>query len=75
MLKIFSAALIATSILAAPAMATTVVHTHRAPVAKHVVIKPSVAKAHAQVVVVKKPHHRHVHAKKVIVIKKHRHHR
>ena len=56
-------------------MATTVVHTHRAPVAKHVVIKPSVAKAHAQVVVVKKPHHRHVHAKKVIVIKKHRHHR
>ena len=75
MLKIFSAALIATSILAAPAMATTVVHTHRAPVAKHVVIKPSVAKAHAQVVVVKNPHHRHVHAKKVIVIKKHRHHR
>jgi len=75
MLKIFSAALIATSILAAPAMATTVVHTHRAPVAKHVVIKPSIAKAHAQVVVVKKPHHRHVHAKKVIVIKKHRHHR
>lgn len=75
MLKVFSAALIATSILAAPAMATTVVHTHRAPVAKHVVIKPSIAKAHAQVVVVKKPHHRHVHAKKVIVIKKHRHHR
>lgn len=75
MLKIFSAALIATSILAAPAMATTVVHTHRAPAAKHVVIKPSIAKAHAQVVVVKKPHHRHVHAKKVIVIKKHRHHR
>lgn len=74
MLKIFSAALIATSMLAAPAMATTVIHNHRAPVVKHVVVKPSIAKAHAQVVVVKKHrHHRHVHGNKVIVIKKHHH--
>ncbi len=75
MLKIFSAALIATSLLAAPAMAATVVHTHRAPAVKHVVVKPSIAKAHAQVVVVKKHrHHRHYgHGNKVIVIKKHHH--
>lgn len=81
MLKIFSAALIATSMLAAPAMATTVINTHRAPVAKHIVVKPSIAKAHAQVVVVKKHrHHRrpvlhtHRHGHKVVVIKKHHHH-
>lgn len=74
MLKIFSAALVATSILAAPAMATTVVHTHRAPAAKHVIVKPSVAKAHAQVVVVKKHRHHYGHGHKVIVIKKHHHH-
>ncbi len=76
MLKIFSAALIATSMLVAPAMAATVIHTHRAPVAKHVVVKPSIARAHAQVVVVKKhSHHRHYgHGHKVIVIKKHHHH-
>lgn len=81
MLKIFSAALIATSMLAAPAMATTVIHTHRAPAANRVVVKPSIARAHAQVVVVKKHrHHRrpvihsHRHGHKVVVIKKHRHH-
>ncbi len=82
MLKIISAALIATSMLAAPALATTVVHTHRAPIVKHVVVKPSVARAHAQVVVVKKHRHhrnhmmnthRHGHGHKVIVIKKHHH--
>jgi hypothetical protein len=76
MLKIFSAALIATSVLAAPAMAATVIKTERGPVTKTIVVKPSVAKAHAQVVVVKKHrHHRHYgHGHKVIVIKKHHHH-
>lgn len=82
MLKMISAALIATSMLAAPAMAATVIHTHRAPIAKTVVVKPSFANAHAQVVVKKKvrhhrhhamQNHRHGHGKKVIVIKKHRH--
>jgi hypothetical protein len=76
MLKILSAALIATSLLAAPAMAATVIKTERGPVTKTVVVKPSVSKAHAQVVVVKKHrHHRHYgHGHKVIVIKKHHHH-
>ncbi|CAN5279090.1 hypothetical protein BH10PSE10_BH10PSE10_24070 [soil metagenome] len=76
MLKIFSAALVATSILAAPAMAATVIKTERGPVTKTIVVKPSVAKAHAQVVVVNKHrHHRHYgHGHKVIVIKKHHHH-
>jgi hypothetical protein len=82
MLKIFSAALIATSILAAPAMAATVIKTERAPVTKTIVVKPSVAKAHAQVVVVKKHRHhrrpvvhthRHGHGHKVVIVKKHRH--
>jgi hypothetical protein len=81
MLKIISAALIATSMLAAPVMAATVIKTERAPVAKTVVVKPSVANAQARFV--KRSHHhrhlgglhkhRHVHAQKVIVIKKHRH--
>lgn len=82
MLKIISAALIATSMLAAPAMAATVIKTERAPVSKTIVVKPSVANSRAQVVVVKKKvrHHRHHamhnhrHGHKVIVIKKHRHH-
>lgn len=76
MLKILSAALIATSVLAAPAMAATVIKTERGPVTKTIVVKPSVAKAHAQVVVVKKHrHHRHYgHGHKVIVIKKHHRH-
>ena len=76
MLKIFSAALVATSILAAPAMAATVIKTERGPVSKTVIIKPSIAKAHAQVVVVKKPRHhaRYGHGHKVIVLKKHHHH-
>lgn len=81
MLKMISAALIATSMLAAPAMAATVIKTEKAPAAKTVVIKPSVANAQAHYV--KRSHnhrhlglhkHRHVHAQKVVVIKKHRHH-
>jgi hypothetical protein len=79
MLKTLSAALVAVSMLAAPAMATTIVKTHRGHVANTVIVKPSIARAHAQMVVVKKvrPHrhmnaHRHGH--KVVVIKKHRHH-
>ena len=75
MLKIFSAALVATSLLAAPAMAATVIKTERGPVTKTVIVKPSVAKAHAQLVGVKKHRHHFGHAHKVVVIKKHhRHH-
>ncbi|EKS39019.1 His-rich protein BRANT [Afipia clevelandensis] len=82
MLKIVSAALIAGSMLAAPAMAATVVKTGRGPVTKTVIVKPSVAKAHAQVIVVKKHrhhrhhmmnHHRYGHSHKVVIVKKHRH--
>lgn len=82
MLKMISAALIATSMLAAPAMAATVIKTERGPMTKTVVIKPSVANSRAQVVVVKKHrhhrhhamhNHRHGHGQKVIVIKKHHH--
>lgn len=82
MLKTISAALVAASMLAAPAMAATVIKTERGPVTKTIVVKPSVAKAHAQVVVVKKHrHHRHyglnkhhrAHGHKVVIVKKHRH--
>jgi hypothetical protein len=81
MLKTISAALVAASMLAAPAMAATVIKTERGPMTKTVVIKPSVARSHAQVVVVKKPHrhygwnkHRHGHGQKVVIVKKPRHH-
>lgn len=81
MLKIISAALIATSMLAAPATAATVIKTERGPISKTIVVKPSVANSRAQVVVVKKKvrhhgmrNHRHGHGQKVVVIKKHRHH-
>lgn len=59
MFKKISAALLVTSLLTAPAMAATVIKTERAPVTKTVIIKPSVANAKAQTVVVKKvrPHH------------------
>lgn len=61
MFKKISAALIATSLLAAPAMAATVIKTERAPVSKTIIVKPSVANAKAQTIVVKKVrahHHR-----------------
>ena len=54
MFKKISAALLVASMLTAPALAATVIKTERAPAAKTVVIKPSVANAKAQVVVVKK---------------------
>ena len=82
MLKTLSAALVAASMLAAPAMAATVIKTERGAVTKTVVVKPSVAKAHAQVVVKKAHrHHRHYgwnkhhrgHGHKVVIVKKHRH--
>jgi hypothetical protein len=84
MLKTISAALVAASILAAPAMAASVIKTERAPVTKTVVIKPSVANSRAQVIVVKKQRHhrhygwnkhRHGHNQKVVIVKKHRHYR
>ncbi len=79
MLKTVSAALVAVSLLAAPAMAATVIKTGHGPAARTVIVKPSVAKAHAQVVVVKKArphrHHRtvrvyHPRHKPVVVVKK-----
>lgn len=78
MFKTISAAVLAVSILGAPAMAATVIKTDRGHVAKVVTLKPSVAHSHAKVVVVKKkkarPHraHKRSHraAKKVVVIKK-----
>ncbi len=82
MLKIISAALVATSMLAAPAMAATVIKTERGPMTKTIVVKPSIARSHAQVVVVKKHrhhrhhmmnNHRHGHGHKVVIVKKHRH--
>ncbi|MDO8979882.1 MAG: hypothetical protein Q7V17_11695 [Afipia sp.] len=83
MFKTISAALVAASMLAAPAMAATVIKTERGPMTRTIVVKPSVARSHAQVVVVKKhrPHHRygwnkhrHGHGHKVVIVKKHRHH-
>ena len=77
MLKIISAAVVAASVLVAPAMAATVIKTEKTTIHSRV-LKPSVANANARVVVVKKhhhhmrPHHRVV-TKRVIV--KHRHHR
>ncbi|HEX7791712.1 MAG TPA: hypothetical protein VF467_14445 [Afipia sp.] len=58
MLKTISAAFVAISILAAPAMAATVIKTEKAPVTKSVTVKPSVANAQARFVK-KHPHHRH----------------
>jgi hypothetical protein len=76
MFKKISAAVIAVSLLTAPAFAATVIKT--APAAKTVVIKPSVANAKAQAVVVKKVHrhhrkhftHRHHARKHMAVVKK-----
>jgi hypothetical protein len=70
MLKMISAALVAASMLAAPAMATTVVKTGHGVITKKVVVKPSVANAQARYV--KKIHHHRHHAHKhVVVVKKH----
>jgi len=79
MLKIFSAVVLATSIVAAPAMAATIIKTEQAS-AKVVTVKRSPLNAQAKVVVVKKVHrygHRahlrhpyaHRHAKAVVIKK------
>ncbi len=73
MFKTISAAVLAVSVLAAPAMATTVIKTNNAPAAKHIVLKRSVANANAKVIVVKKHHghHRfHRHGGRTVVIKR-----
>lgn len=77
MLKIISAAIVAASVMVAPAMAATVIKTEKT-ITHSRVLKPSVANANARVVVVKKHRHhlrphRHVVHKRVIV--KHRHYR
>lgn len=72
MFKTFSAAVLAVSVLAAPAMATTVIKTHNAPASKHIALKRSVANAKAEVLVVKKHHHHHRyhrHGGKTVVIR------
>lgn len=62
MFKTISAAVLAVSVLAAPAMAgTTVIKTHKAPVARHVTLKRSIANANAKMVVVERHHHHHHH--------------
>jgi len=58
MLKIISAAVVAASVMVAPAMAATVIKTEKT-ITHSRVLKPSVANANARVVVVKKKHHHH----------------
>ncbi|MBX9711418.1 MAG: hypothetical protein K2X60_10325 [Xanthobacteraceae bacterium] len=57
MFKTISAAVLAVSMLAVPAMAGTVIKTEKAPVTKSVTLKPSVANANAKTFK-KKSHHR-----------------
>jgi hypothetical protein len=71
MLKIISAALVAGSMIAAPAMAATVMKTETAPVTKSGTMKPSVANANAKVTT-KKVKHPKAHKKtSAVVSKKH----
>lgn len=58
MLKIISAALVAGSMIVAPAMAATVMKTETAPVTKSQTLKPSVANANAKVKAKKIKHHK-----------------
>jgi hypothetical protein len=58
MLKTISAALLAVSVLAAPAIAAGAAKTHTAPVIKSVQVKPSVLNANARM---GRHHHRHGH--------------
>jgi hypothetical protein len=70
MIKTISAALLAVSVLAAPAMAGTAKNhsaTHAAPAVKSVQMKPSVLNANAKM---GRHHHRHGHH-----YRHHRHHR
>jgi hypothetical protein len=68
MIKTISAALLAVSVLAAPAMAGTAKNTaDAAPVTKSVQVKPSVLNANAKM---GRHHHRHVRHHRY-----HRHHR
>lgn len=73
MLKIISAAVVAASLMVAPAMATTVIK-HK-PITHSHALKPSVANANAHMV---KKHHRHHarphhHAHKHMAAKRHHH--
>jgi hypothetical protein len=67
MIKAISAALLAVSVLAAPAMAGTAKSTHAAPAIKSVQVKPGVLNANAKM---GRHHHRHGHH-----YRHHRHHR
>ncbi|RTL49206.1 MAG: hypothetical protein EKK40_16090 [Bradyrhizobiaceae bacterium] len=59
MFKTISALVLAASVFAAPAMASTVTKTEKSPAAKHVVLKPSVANANAKMTKTKKHHATH----------------
>ncbi len=71
MLKIISAALVAGSMIAAPAMAATVMKTETAPAAKSETLKPSVANANAKVKAKKIKHHKAHKKTSAVVSKKH----
>jgi hypothetical protein len=74
MLKIISAAVVAASVMVAPAMAATVIKTEKT-ISHSRVLKPSVANANARVIVVKKKHHHHMRPHHRVVTKRviHRH--
>ena len=76
MFKTISAALLAVSMLAAPAMATGI--AHKAPATKSIIfngkhVGPSVLNAHARMKKHYVRHHRHHIVKKVHVRRGHRH--
>jgi hypothetical protein len=71
MLKIVSAALVAGSMIVAPAMAATVMKTETAPVTKSETMKPSVANAKAKVTTKKVKHHKAHKKTGAVVSKKH----
>lgn len=71
MLKIISAALVAGSMIVAPAMAATVMKTETAPAAKSETLKPSVANAKAKVTTKKIKHHKAHKKTSAVVSKKH----
>ena len=71
MLKIVSAALVAGSLIVAPAVAATVMKTDAAPVAKSETMKPSTANANAKVTTKKVKHHKAHKKTSAVMSKKH----
>jgi len=71
MLKIVSAALVAGSMIVAPAMAAAVMKTETAPGTKSETMKPSVANANAKVTTKKVKHHKAHKKTSAVESKKH----